>query len=196
MLPDNPSAQWRFRSGPSLKPASGTTLMELMMVLVIVSIVMAIGVPSYKYVITNNRMASEVNGLLGDLQFARGEAIKEGQTVTLCSSSDGATCNGLANKWNIGWIVFSDPNNNQTVDAGETIYRVQRAFLGSDAFAADNSATAVTFNREGFASVAPTAVTPVTITLQDSTSNPLWTRCVAIQTVGMLVTQKHGTGNC
>jgi type IV fimbrial biogenesis protein FimT len=193
-LSDNPS-QWRLRSGPSQKPASGITLLEMMVTLVIVAIVAAIGVPSYKYVTTVNRMASEVNGLLGDLQLARGEAIKEGQTVTVCSSSNGTSCSG-SNLWKSGWIVFSDPNNNQTVDTSETIYRVQRAFLSNDTFNADNSASAVTFNREGFASAAPTAVTPITITLHDDTSNLQWTRCLAIQTVGMLVTQKHGVGNC
>jgi type IV fimbrial biogenesis protein FimT len=195
MLCDNPSARRRFRSGPSSKPASGITLLELLMSLAIAAIVMALGMPSYTYVTTNNRMAGEVNGLLGDLQFARGEAIKEGQTVTVCSSSNGTSCSGSAS-WKSGWIVFSDPNNNQTVDASETIYRVQRAFTSSDTFNADNTASAVTFNREGFASAAPTAVTPITITLHDSTSNLQWTRCLAIQTVGMLVTQKHGTGNC
>jgi type IV fimbrial biogenesis protein FimT len=176
-------------------PASGFTLLELMMTLVIVAVLAAIAMPSYKYVTTVNRLASEVNGLLGDLQFARAEAIKEGQTVTVCSSSNGTSCSGSAS-WKSGWIVFSDPNSNQTVDASETIYRVQQAFLSNDTFNADNSATAVGFNREGFASAAPTAITPITITLHDDTSNLLWTRCLAIQTVGMLVTQKHGVGNC
>jgi type IV fimbrial biogenesis protein FimT len=190
------SSQWRLRNAHALKPASGFTLLEMMMTLVIVAIVAAIGVPSYKYVTTVNRMASEVNGLLGDLQLARGEAIKEGQTVTVCSSSNGTSCSG-SSSWKNGWIVFSDPNSNQTVDnASETIYRVQRAFLSNDTFNADNSASAVTFNREGFASATPTAVTPITITLHDDTSNLQWTRCLAIQTVGMLVTQKHGVGNC
>jgi type IV fimbrial biogenesis protein FimT len=192
-LPNKPLPRWRRRSGPALKTAAGITLLELMMALMIVSIVAAIGVPSYKYVITNNRMSSEVNGLLGDLQFARAEAIKEGQTVTVCSSSNGTACSGSA-IWNSGWIVFSDSNNNQTVTG--TIHRVQGAFLSSDGFTADNSVSAVTFNRSGFAAVVPVAATPITIKLHDDTSNPLWTRCVAIQTVGILVTQKKGVGNC
>ena len=74
----------------------------------------------------SNRIAAEINGLLGDLQFARAEAIKEGQTVTVCVSSNGATCAGAAvSTWQNGWIVFSDVNNDHTVDAGDAILRVQ-----------------------------------------------------------------------
>jgi type IV fimbrial biogenesis protein FimT len=176
---------------------SGMTLIELMITVAIVAILMAIGVPSYKYVTNANRISAEVNGLLGDLQFARAEAIKEGQTVTVCSSTNGTSCNGTATAWNSGWIVFSDVNNDQTVDAGagDTVYRMQRAFNGSDTFKADNSATAITFNREGFASVAG-AAPPVTLTLRDATSNQKWTRCLAVKTILVLETQKPGTGNC
>src|SRR5438874_13781183 len=83
--------------------------------------------PSYRYIANSYRMSAEVNGLLGDLQYARSEAIKEGQTVTTCVSADGTGCTG-GTAWANGWIVFSDPNANATVDAGETVLRVQGAF--------------------------------------------------------------------
>src|SRR3984893_16700788 len=91
---------------------TGFTLTELMVVITIVAILMGIGVPSFKYVTTANRVSSEVNGLLGDLQFARSEAIKEGQTVSACASADGATCSGAPPPPAVGkggWIVFSAP---------------------------------------------------------------------------------------
>jgi len=174
---------------------SGITLLELMFTVSIVAVLMAIAVPSYKYVTASNRIASEVNGLLGDMQYARAEAIKEGQWVTVCTSTNGTACAGT-NAWNSGWIVFSDPNNNQTVPGGATPLRVQQTFTGTDTFNADNAAVAVTFNREGFAVASPNPASPITITLHDSTSNPKWTRCLAVQFVGMLATQTHGTGNC
>ena len=114
-----------------MKRQSGFTITELMVVVAIVAILMAIGVPSYRYITNSYRMSAEVNGLLGDLQYARSEAIKEGQTVTACVSTNGTACDGGANiNWASGWIVFSDPNGNAAVDAGDTVLRVQAAFTG------------------------------------------------------------------
>jgi type IV fimbrial biogenesis protein FimT len=187
-LSNNLSVQHRFPQRPASKSMSGVTLVELMMTVALVSVLMAIGVPSYKYVTNANRLAAEVNGLLGDMQFARAEAIKEGQTVVVCSSTDRATC-ANTNHWKTGWIVFSDVNFNGTVDAGETIWRVQNAFNSLDTFDADNNIGAVTFNREGFAPGA----NAVTITLKDSTANQKWTRCLKVSIVGMLVTTRYST---
>jgi type IV fimbrial biogenesis protein FimT len=171
-----------------------------MVVVAIVAILMAIGVPSYRYITNSYRMSAEVNGLLGDLQYARSEAIKEGQTVTACVSTTGTTCAGGANiNWASGWIVFSDPNGNAAVDAGETVLRVQGAFAGQvpDTFNATNNVTAITYNREGFARTAAGFVA-TTITLQDSTANGIWTRCLVIAPATPLTTQTHqmSPGTC
>jgi type IV fimbrial biogenesis protein FimT len=176
-----------------LNKTAGFTVLELMVVVAIVAILMAIGVPSYRYVTNANRIAGEVNGLLGDMQYARSEAIKQGLTVTACSSSDGASCNGTATTWQSGWIVFVDLNSSGTVDAGDTVLRVQKAFSGSDTFRADNAIKAVMFNREGFAMGLPNTVT---VTLHDSTNTSNSTRCLEITVVGMLTTRTAGTGNC
>ena len=187
-IPSSPS----FRLAPR-RAHSGFTLAVLLVTIAIVALIMGIGVPSYRYVTNANRVAGEVNALLGDMQLARAEAVKEGQTVTVCSSTDGASCSG-STSWRTGWIVFSDPNGNQTVDGvDETLVRVQRAFHGTDTFDADQNVSAVTFNREGFAFGTPS---PTTITLHDATSDARWTRCLAIKTVGMITTQTAGTGNC
>ena len=60
----------------------GFTLLELLITMSIAAIVLTIAVPSFRYVTNSNRIAGELNGLLGDLQFARSEAIKEGLGVT------------------------------------------------------------------------------------------------------------------
>ena len=160
----------------------------------IAAILMSIAVPSYKYITNSNRIAAEVNGLLGDMQFARGEAIKEGQTVTVCVSRDGATC--LANtSWNNGWIVFSDVNGDQAVQApNDTVLRVQAVFTSSDTFAANNTISAVTFNREGFAVANGTglAAGDALITLHASPATDS-TRCLAMNMVGMMAVQTTQT---
>src|ERR1700730_9527611 len=128
--------------------ASGFTMVELLMTIAIGSIVMMLAVPSFRYVTNSNRIAGEINGLLGDLQFARAEAIKEGRSVTACVSTDGANCT-ISTLWQSGWIVFSDPANTGVPAAG-SVLRVQKTFSGTDTFVASNGLTAVTFNREGY----------------------------------------------
>jgi type IV fimbrial biogenesis protein FimT len=170
----------------------GITLVELLVAISIVAILLSIAVPSYQYVTNANRIAAEANGLMGDLQYTRAQAIKEGGTVTICSSSDGASCSG-SSSWQRGWIVFSDPNGNATADPGEPVLRRQPAFYASDTFTADNNVRSITFNREGFALGLPGTVT---LKLHDATNSAKWTRCVAISIVGVLSAQTAGTGSC
>ena len=162
----------------------GFTLIEMIVVITLITILVALGVPSYRYVTTTSRVAGEVNALLGDLQFARAEAIKEGQPVSACPSSNGAACLSSSD-WNSGWIVFSDVNGNGNMDAGQdTVLRVQKPFTSGDTFSANNGPrSSLTFNREGFAIGLSGAVT---ITLDDVTGTPTYTRCLEISVIGAL----------
>jgi type IV fimbrial biogenesis protein FimT len=181
------------------KAMSGFTMVELVSVMLIVAILVSIAVPSFKYVTSSNRIASEVNGLLGDMQYARSEAVKEGAPVTVCMSTDGNTCaTGVAN-WQTGWIVFSDANGDHTVNNGDPLLRAQKSFASvsgsTDQFIPDNAAFKwATFNREGFATTGLTGT--VTLRLNDATGNTAWKRCLAITVVGAMTTQMNGTGNC
>jgi type IV fimbrial biogenesis protein FimT len=171
---------------------TGFTITELIVVMAIVAILTGIGVPSYRYVTTANRVSSEVNGLLGDMQYARSEAVREGQTVTVCAANtDGTDCLGDGNtSWKGGWIVFSDANGDKSVQsATEPVLRVKNAFAGQDTFT--SAVNAVTFNREGFAVALPNA--GVLLTLHDSTSTATYTRCLQITFVGTVKTVTHTT---
>ena len=172
-----------------MKAQGGFNLTELIIVVAIVAILLSIGVPSYRYITNSYRITSEINGLLGDLMFARAEAIKEGQPVTVCVSS-GANCLGTV-KWQSGWVVYSNPAPGAANPPAGSILRTQAAFTGPggmpDTFLATNGVSAVTYNREGFATAAGFAAT--TITLQDPTANATWTRCLVISAVGTLTTE-------
>jgi type IV fimbrial biogenesis protein FimT len=178
--------------------ASGFTLLELLTALAVGSILFAVGIPSYQYITNRNRVASEINGLLGDLQFARAEAIKEGQDVTVCQSSDGKTCTG-STSWNLGWLVFSDPNQNQLTDFGETVFRVQNAFTSTDTLVTSLPSggagpTAVTFSREGFLTLGPGVAS--IFTLHTTPANTGYARCLLVSVVGQLTVELSGTGTC
>ncbi len=165
------------------------TLVELLTVISIVAILLAIGVPSYRSISTSYRTSSEVNGLLGDLQYARAEAIKEGQTVTVCVSTNGASCAAAGSGWQSGWIVFSDVSDNQTVAGTDVILRVQATFTANDTFEATAGMSSVTFSGEGFALGLPNG--GATITLHDPTANTVWTRCLELNVIGIMSIQTN-----
>jgi type IV fimbrial biogenesis protein FimT len=182
-----------MESVPATRSA-GFTILEVVMVMAIAAILLTIGVPSFRYVTTTNRMAAEVNGLVGDMQYARAEAIKEGQTVVACASTDGVTC-ANSNAWQNGWIVCTSTLNVGACDTNVP-YRVQKSFtaLGStDTLVADGNTTAVTFNREGFA---VGLAGPVTVTLHNSNNVSSFTRCLQVSAVGILQVETVGQGNC
>lgn len=181
------------RGGPAAAPRlqCGFTMPELVATLTVAAVVTALVMPSYQYVTNSSRVSAEINALLGDLQYARAQAIKEGQPVTVCASADGLTCSGVAT-WKQGWIVFSDPNANTVVDAGEPIRRWQKPFAGTDTLDG-GGLSALSFNRDGF----PMALAgTTTMTLHDLTATPRWTRCVQVTRVGRLVTELSGVGAC
>jgi type IV fimbrial biogenesis protein FimT len=174
----------------TLNRLSGFTLVEILIAMTVVAILLTIGVPSFRYVTNSNRIAAEINGLLGDMQFARAEAIKEGRPVTVCVSANSTTCSN-ANTWQNGWIVFSDVNGNAAVDvATDVVLRVQKTFASTDTFVATNAVGAVTFNREGYANGIANGTL---IALHDSTNTSNWTRCLSINLVGMMLSQTYGT---
>lgn len=174
---------------PNRRAVSGFTLIEALTVMTIAAVLLGIGIPSFRYVTTANRMSSDVNGLLGDLQFARAEAIKRGETVTVCPTAVGGgnVCANVAT-WQNGWLVFVDTGVLGTIDGNDVILRVQKAFTNLEQFQADRG-TYITFNREGFVQTAPL---PVTLTLHDATANAQYTRCLSFTVVGAMSTQIAG----
>ncbi|HWM69634.1 MAG TPA: GspH/FimT family pseudopilin, partial [Steroidobacteraceae bacterium] len=148
-----------------MKAAAGFTMIELLVVITIVAILMGIGAPSYKYVTNSNRMSAEVNGLLGDMQLARAEAVKDGMSVTVCSSTDQLKCSGSSD-WSGGWIVFTDPSDSGVVDPDRGTLRAQKALHAGDTLV-DQTGTLskATFNRAGLLSFTGIPIDGITLTL-------------------------------
>ena len=76
----------------------GFTIIEVMIVVAIVGVTMAIGVPAMRDFVMNSRMSASVNDVAISFNLARGEAIKRGQNVTIAR-------NAGARGWAEGWAV-------------------------------------------------------------------------------------------
>jgi type IV fimbrial biogenesis protein FimT len=172
---------------------TGLTMIELVTVMSIVAVLAAIAVPSFRYITQTNRIASEVNGLLGDLQYARAEAIKEGQTVSACVSNANGTSCATGADWENGWIVFSDVNGDGQVNGADTVLRVQSKFSGSDTFIANPAVGAITFNREGFAAG---LVNGTLIKLLASPPSNASTRCLSVTLIGLMTIVPYDGVTC
>ncbi len=174
-----------------IRRCSGFSMIELMITIVITGILLKLAVPAFQSTIQVQRIKVEANNLLNDLQFARSEAEKEGQPVTICVSSDGATCAAAGTGWQSGWIVFSDQAGNQIMNSGtDVLLRVQQAWTSSDTMTTSPSVTAITYNRDGFAT--SIALTGQLFILHTTPGNTGATRCVWIDTLGRQQIQTAG----
>jgi len=89
---------------------SGFTFIELLIVIAIAAILAAIAAPSFRKMNRNMAIRGAADELISDIQFARSEAIRTNQTVTL--SLDQRT-----------WQVFVDANGNHVHDGNEVLLR-------------------------------------------------------------------------
>ncbi|WP_446731564.1 GspH/FimT family pseudopilin [Pseudomonas sp. OTU5201] len=80
-------------------PSRGFTLVELMVTLALIAILAVMAVPSFRSFIANQQVKTASYDLLAALNFARSEAIKRNQDVTVAAVDD---------DWVAGWEVTSE----------------------------------------------------------------------------------------
>ena len=130
-------------------PSRGMTLVEVLVVLSVLAILLAIGVPAFNQFVASNRLSAYSSDMLSTLTLARSEAIKRNSRVVLCKSADGESCAGTGS-WNQGWIVFADPNNNANRDAAEPMVCKVSALQSDYAFDGVNGfISSVSYDAQG-----------------------------------------------
>jgi type IV fimbrial biogenesis protein FimT len=83
----------------------GFTLIELMIAIAITAILAALAVPSFQGAFLSMRLTSYANDFVAAAMLARGTAISNNATVTLCKSTDGATCSSGSGGWETGYLL-------------------------------------------------------------------------------------------
>lgn len=172
-------------------------MIEMMVVLVLVAIFALIGIPSYESATTTNRMAAEMNGFIGDLQYARSEAIQRGYDVSMCAADPATNVPTATNPqclgsnttgWSRGWVVYAPAfGGNPT-----TVLRIHAALTGNDSLVSNGTSSpgVMTFNRNGFFANSNMQ----SITLNDVKASVHNRRCAVLNMVGRV---KLDTGtNC
>src|SRR5688500_1556804 len=100
-----------YRAVTSGSPAEqrGVTMLELMISLSVLSILLAIGVPSYSNITRDNQIAAQSSTLFQTFTLARSESLKRGLRVSVCPivNDDTSTCR-TASDWANGWMLFED----------------------------------------------------------------------------------------
>ena len=102
-----------------MKKNSGFTLLELVVTVALIAIAVSIAVPSMSTFTQNDRLTTNINTLVGHLAYARSEAVKLNQQVSVCVSNNTASC--TAGNWQDGWIVYIDADASNTFTAGEQV---------------------------------------------------------------------------
>ena len=100
--------------------SSGTTLIELLIAMLVLAILMAIAIPSFREFAADSRTTAVTSDLVTALNVARSEALRRSSLVVACASDDLATCS-TSTTWTGGWIVFADQDGDGLVGAGDLL---------------------------------------------------------------------------
>ncbi|MFK8021193.1 MAG: GspH/FimT family pseudopilin [Pseudomonadales bacterium] len=117
-----------MRNSSNAQFEHGFSLLEGLTILLIISILISIGTPSFTATIERSRSASHLHGLVATLNLARIHAITHNGPTVLCASQSGQRCDG---DWKHGTLLFSDANNNRRLDNNEQLIERGSA-LGDD----------------------------------------------------------------
>ena len=102
----------------------GLSLIELLITISVLSLLISLAAPGFRDAVARQRISSQVQQLHTSLILARSEAVKRGVPVTLCPRPEGgATCLSDFERWESGWMLFLDTDEDVDVGAGEEIIR-------------------------------------------------------------------------
>lgn len=165
----------------------GFTLHETLVALTIISL-LGVGAVAFGRLLRSTHVTTQVNTLIAHLYFARSEAIKRGQPVTLCKSDSGVACT-QDSVWQDGWIIITDENGNGERDGTDQVLRVGPKLGGG---------TTLTFNAWGVGTGKYVSYAPSGMTMKNGTfrfcnlDGPAYARAVILIQSGRVRTSSTG----
>ncbi|WP_422132954.1 GspH/FimT family pseudopilin [Endozoicomonas sp. ALD040] len=165
----------------------GLTLIEMMITILLVGIISSITV-SLDSLVQSFRLDFYNQRIFSSVVVARSEAIKRGVNISLCRSKNGTSCDTSGSNWKAGWMVFTNPNNNSSVDTGEDVIRVYGE-IDSDVTINLNAGNTLTFTPRG----SPSVVRTIRVCPTGGLGTPIKT--VSVTTTGQ-IRKSSSTGNC
>lgn len=163
---------------------TGFTLVELLVTVAVLAVLVGLALPSFQQSLRSNRAATATNDMLASLSLARSEAIRSARGGGVCSSGNGAACNG---SWSDGWLVWADADADGTFDAGEAVLRYSR---GDARLVASGPDAAIAFDSRGRLRAA--AAQALTLEPAECGGQPL-KRTLTVSAAGQVRTAK---GSC
>lgn len=108
----------------------------------IIGIVVAMSGPSVDSMLRAVGVHSASSALSVDLAYARAEAIRAHETVTVCARQDDSTC---GTDWMNGWLVY----RGVSPTAAGAMLRIQEPASNRITLAENSAATSITFRASG-----------------------------------------------
>jgi type IV fimbrial biogenesis protein FimT len=137
----------------------GLSLVELIIALCLGAIIVVFALPGFQKIIQNNRAQQLTADVEDALRYARSEAIRRGEAVSICAAdnSDYSRCGA---DWANGWIIFPNPNEDTIFNNNEDepALRIHRALSSGRVITVSPTQSLITFNRRGFPDSSSTAL--------------------------------------
>lgn len=135
----------------------GFTLIELMVTIAIAAVLLSVAMPSFDSVILSTKLSAYSGNLVASTLLARGEAIKRNAVVSLCVSSNGASCG--TGGWEQGWLVTCQTTDQVVCDpsgAATLVIQYQPTVSPGWKISEANALTRISFDPTGVGATSAT----------------------------------------
>lgn len=130
-----------------VQSVKGFTLLELLVTIAIVAVVTVLAAPSFRDMLSNNRLTAQAGGLTTALNYARNTALSQAITVRVCpvGTLNSPACGA---SWGAGWIVVSDPGGTPT------LLQSKQTPAGNAVLSSTTATTHIDFDSRGLSTTA------------------------------------------